>query len=118
MARVRIGHTHLTHCFLWKGEDPPKCTACDCQLTVKHILFECVDFIESRHFSVKPGSQCQEPVLRLGQEHQEHQENRVITNSQDKSWGILILETLSGISHRSIPDLSPNVVDNSQISLC
>ena len=28
--------------------------ACDCQLTVKHILLECVDFIESRnrHFSV------------------------------------------------------------------
>ena len=69
-------------------------------------------------YSLKPGSQCQEPVLRLGQEHQEHQENRVITNSQDKSWGILIFETLSGISHRSIPDLSPNVVDNSQIILC
>ena len=45
---------HLTHCFLLKGEDPPQCIACDCQLTVKHILFECVDFIESRnrHFSV------------------------------------------------------------------
>ena len=54
LARIRIGHTHLTHCFLLKGEDPPQCTACDCQLTVKHILFECVDFIESRnrHFSV------------------------------------------------------------------
>ena len=54
MARIRIGHTHLTHCFLLKGEDPPQCTACDCQLTVKHVLFECVDFIESRnrHFSV------------------------------------------------------------------
>ena len=55
LARVRIGHTHLTHCFLLNGEDPPQCTACDCQLTVEHILFECVDFIESRnrHFSVK-----------------------------------------------------------------
>ena len=54
MARVRIGHTHLTHCFLLKGEDPPQCTACGCQFTVKHILFECYDFIESRnrHFSV------------------------------------------------------------------
>ena len=54
LARVRIGHTHLTHCFRLKGEDPPKFTACDCQLTVKHILFECIDFIESRnrHFSV------------------------------------------------------------------
>ena len=54
LARVRIGHTHLTLCFPLKGEDPPQCTACDCQLTVKHILFECNDFIESRnrHFSV------------------------------------------------------------------
>ena len=54
LARIRIGHTHLTHCFLLKGEDPPQCIACDCQLTVKHILFECVDFIESRnrHFNV------------------------------------------------------------------
>ena len=54
LARVRIGHTHLTHFFLLKVKDPPQCTACDYQLTVKHILFECVDFIESRnrHFSV------------------------------------------------------------------
>ena len=54
LARVRIGDTHLTRCFLLKGEDPPQCTACDCQLTVKDILFECADFIESRnrHFSV------------------------------------------------------------------
>ena len=54
LAIVRIGHTHLTHCFLLKGEDPPQCIACDCQLTVKHILFDCVDFIESRnrHFNV------------------------------------------------------------------
>ena len=54
LARIRIGHTHLTHCFLLKGEDPPQCIACDCELTIKHILFECVDFIESRnrHFNV------------------------------------------------------------------
>ena len=54
LARIRIGHTHLTHRFLLKGEDPPQCIACDCQLTVKHILFDCVDFIESRnrHFNV------------------------------------------------------------------
>ena len=44
---IRIGHTHLTHGFLLKGEDPPQCIACDCHLTVKHILFDCVDFIES-----------------------------------------------------------------------
>ena len=25
LARIRIGHAHLTHCFLLKGEDPPQC---------------------------------------------------------------------------------------------
>ena len=84
----------------------------------KNAIKEHSQAVENSFAGLKPGSQCQEPVLRLGQEHQEHQENRVITNSQDKSWGILIFETLSEISHRSIPDLSPNVVDNSQISLC
>ena len=29
LTRIRIGHTHLTHCFLLKGEDPPQCIACD-----------------------------------------------------------------------------------------
>ena len=54
LTRIRISHTYLTHCFLLKGEDPPQCIACDCQLTVKHILFDCVDFIGSRnrHFNV------------------------------------------------------------------
>ena len=54
LARIRIGHTHLTHCFLLKKEDPPKCIACDCRLTVKHIFVECVFFIESgnRHINV------------------------------------------------------------------
>ena len=54
LTRIRIGHIHLTHCFLVKGEDPQQCIACDCQLTVKHISFDCVDFIESRnrHFNV------------------------------------------------------------------
>ena len=37
LTRIRIGHTHLTHCFLLRGEDPPQCIACDCHLTVKHI---------------------------------------------------------------------------------
>ena len=43
LARIRIGHTHLTHCFLLTKKDPPKCVACDCQLTIKYILFGCVE---------------------------------------------------------------------------
>ena len=30
LTRIRIGHTHLTHCFLLKGEDHPQCIAFDC----------------------------------------------------------------------------------------
>ena len=43
IRRCRIGHTHLTHSFLLKGEDPPICIPCQCPLTVKHILLECAD---------------------------------------------------------------------------
>ena len=54
LVRIRIGHTYLTHCFLLKKEDPPQYVACDCRLTVKPILFGCVDFIgtRNRHFNV------------------------------------------------------------------
>ena len=50
MARIRIGHSPLT----FKKESPPQSIACDCCLTIKHILFDFVDFIETRnsHFNV------------------------------------------------------------------
>ena len=48
LSRLRIGHTHYTHAFLLKGEEPPQCAACQCPLTVKHILLECADFLQIR----------------------------------------------------------------------
>ena len=48
MARLRIGHTFLTHGHLLKKEDQPFCLACECPLTVKHILVECTDIAEIR----------------------------------------------------------------------
>ena len=30
------------------GEDIPRCVACDCNLTVEHVLIECGDFAEVR----------------------------------------------------------------------
>ena len=30
------------------SEDIPRCVACDCNLTVEHILIECGDFAEVR----------------------------------------------------------------------
>ena len=41
LARLRIGHTHLTHSHLLKGERPPVCDWCGQPLTVKHLLVEC-----------------------------------------------------------------------------
>ncbi|ELU16038.1 hypothetical protein CAPTEDRAFT_206814 [Capitella teleta] len=54
LARARIGHTHLTHGYLLRRELPPFCVHCQCPLTVKHILIECVDFYlhRQRYFDV------------------------------------------------------------------
>ena len=49
LNRLRIGHTRLTHSFLLSGDDLPECGTCQCPLTVKHILVECVDFKDVRN---------------------------------------------------------------------
>ena len=48
LARLRIGHTFVTHSFLLKGEDWPLC------FSVKHFLLDCTDFriIRSRFYCV------------------------------------------------------------------
>ena len=52
LNRLRIGHTRLTHSFLLSGDDLPECGSCQCPLTVKHILVECVDLkdVRNKHF--------------------------------------------------------------------
>ena len=52
LNRLRIGHTRLTHSFLLSGDDLPECVTCQCSLTVKHILVECVDLkdVRNKHF--------------------------------------------------------------------
>ena len=42
----------LTHSFLLSGDDLPECDTCQCPLTVKHILVECVDLkdVRNKHF--------------------------------------------------------------------
>ena len=49
---LRIGHTRLTHSYLLSGDDIPECGTCQCPLTVKYILMECVDFnnVRNEHF--------------------------------------------------------------------
>ena len=47
--RHRIGHTRCTHSYLLTGADQPECTTCQCPLTVKHILVDCLNFNDTRN---------------------------------------------------------------------
>ena len=52
LNRLCFGRTWLTHSYLLSGDDIPECGTCQCPLTVKHILMECVDFkdVRNKHF--------------------------------------------------------------------
>ena len=41
LARLRIGHTRLTHGHLMSKDPPPQCPHCQSRLTVVHILLSC-----------------------------------------------------------------------------
>ena len=41
LSRLRIGHTLLTHRFIFEQSDPPVCDFCQAVLTVEHILVDC-----------------------------------------------------------------------------
>ena len=47
LARLRIGHSFITHSYLLKGEEQPTCVPCDTPFKFKHILLHCVDFQNS-----------------------------------------------------------------------
>ena len=47
--RLRVGHTHLTHSYLLKKENPPECEFCHLLLTVDHMLIACSNHNTVRH---------------------------------------------------------------------
>ena len=49
LARLRIGHTRVTHSCLLKREERPYCIGCDTPFTVRHFLLDCADFVRERH---------------------------------------------------------------------
>ena len=53
-ARLRIGHTFITHSLSLKGEDWPLCIPCQEPFSVKHFILGCTDvrFIRSRFYRV------------------------------------------------------------------
>lgn len=48
LCRLRIGHTHLTHNFLLRGEQQVECEQCKEPLSVNHILITCPAFEKER----------------------------------------------------------------------
>jgi ribonuclease HI len=48
LHRARIGHTHLTHCYLLKAEDQPQCDSCHSALSVRHVLIDCPNLAAAR----------------------------------------------------------------------
>lgn len=48
MVRLRIGHCNFSHKHLLEKTAAPRCTTCNSQLTVTHILDECTAYSSSR----------------------------------------------------------------------
>ena len=48
VTRCRLGHSRFTNEHLLKNKPPPECIPCNCRLTVKHVLIDCVDFAPIR----------------------------------------------------------------------
>jgi len=48
LARLRIGHTRLTHKHLFTRDAAPVCHDCNKEVTVKHIIEECTKYNSSR----------------------------------------------------------------------
>ena len=48
LARLRIGHTRLTHSYLMSGDPQPFCDDCLVPITVRHLLVECPSLVELR----------------------------------------------------------------------
>ena len=47
-TRLRLGHTRLTHEFIFKNTPPPICNECRVPFTIKHILLICPRFYQER----------------------------------------------------------------------
>lgn len=55
LHRLRIGHSHLTHCCILKRENRPICNTCQSLLSMQHILISCPAYTTSRvkHFRAR-----------------------------------------------------------------
>ena len=50
LARLRLGHTNITHVYLMQGQtEPPECDRCRVTIKVKHLLLECRKYVTIRN---------------------------------------------------------------------
>ncbi|KAJ4439483.1 hypothetical protein ANN_07607, partial [Periplaneta americana] len=55
LTRLRIGHCHLTHGHLLRGEPQPECDMCHVPLTVEHFLLRCRKYdYARRQYGIRP----------------------------------------------------------------
>ena len=64
LARLRIGHTRLTHGHLMSRSDPPHCPHCHVPLSVVHLLVDCPRYASLRR-SLFPSLLSHHPSQRL-----------------------------------------------------
>lgn len=48
LTRLRIGHTYLTHSYILDKSDKPICNTCGTEITISHILVDCLGYAEDR----------------------------------------------------------------------
>ena len=49
LARMRMGHTKVTHSYVLLGKEQPQCVGRKALFTVLLFLFECDDFVQMRN---------------------------------------------------------------------
>ncbi|XP_043247207.1 uncharacterized protein LOC122394400 [Amphibalanus amphitrite] len=49
LARLRIGHTYLTHSFIYTNNPRPTCSRCRTVLSLKHIILHCEKYNNERN---------------------------------------------------------------------
>ena len=48
LARLRLGHTRLTHSYLMNGSFAPRCKFCRNELSIKHLIIRCRSIVHIR----------------------------------------------------------------------
>ena len=64
LARLRIGHTRLTHGHFMTHTDPPRCPSCHVPLSVVYFLIDCPRYASLRR-SLFPSLLSHHPSRRL-----------------------------------------------------